>query len=69
MSQHPWQLSVTELSALMARKALSPVELLETYLARIERINPVLNAIVAFDIEGARAAAQAARPHKMKARI
>lgn len=59
MSQHPWQLPVAELSALMARKALSPVELLDMYLARIERINPVLNAIVAFDIDGARAAAKA----------
>jgi len=65
MSQHPWQLSVTELSALMARKALSPVELLEMYLARIDRLNPVLNAIVAFDIEGARAAAQASEQRMM----
>ena len=65
MSQHPWQLSVTELSALMARKALSPVELLETYLARIARINPVLNAIVAFDIDGARAAAQVSEQRMM----
>ncbi|MCA4904179.1 MAG: amidase [Rhodocyclaceae bacterium] len=63
-SQHPWQSTVIELSALMARKALSPVELLELYLARIERINPVLNAIVALDIDGARAAAQASE-HRM----
>ena len=64
-SPHPWQSTVIELSALMARKALSPVELLEIYLARIERINPVLNAIVALDIDGARAAAQASEQRMM----
>ncbi|MCX7198946.1 MAG: amidase [Proteobacteria bacterium] len=64
-SQHPWQSTVIELAALMARKALSPVELLEMYLARIERINPVLNAIVALDIDGARAAAQASEQRMM----
>lgn len=65
MPQHPWQLPVRELSGLIARKALSPVELLDLCLARIERINPVLNAIVALDREGARAAAKAAEQRMM----
>jgi aspartyl-tRNA(Asn)/glutamyl-tRNA(Gln) amidotransferase subunit A len=34
----------TELSRLIRSKALSPVELMEAVLARIERINPVINA-------------------------
>ena len=34
----------TELSRLIRSKALSPVEVMEAVLARIERINPVINA-------------------------
>jgi aspartyl-tRNA(Asn)/glutamyl-tRNA(Gln) amidotransferase subunit A len=64
-ANQPWQLPVAELAALMARKSLSPVELLDMFLARCERINPVLNAIVAFDIEGARAAARASEQRMM----
>jgi aspartyl-tRNA(Asn)/glutamyl-tRNA(Gln) amidotransferase subunit A len=65
MPPHPWQLPIHALAGLIARKALSPVELLELCLARIERINPVLNAIVALDHEGARAAARAAEQRMM----
>jgi hypothetical protein len=36
-------LSLREASALLHRRALSPVELTEAYLARIERWNPHLN--------------------------
>jgi aspartyl-tRNA(Asn)/glutamyl-tRNA(Gln) amidotransferase subunit A len=54
-----WKLPVTELATLMARKALSPVELLEMYLERCARLNGALNAIVAFDHDGARAQAKA----------
>ena len=45
--------------ACFARRALSPVEALEAILARIARLNPRLNAIVALDEAGARAAARA----------
>jgi aspartyl-tRNA(Asn)/glutamyl-tRNA(Gln) amidotransferase subunit A len=55
-----WRLSAVELSALIGRKEVSPVELLEVFLERCARLNPVLNAIVAFDHEAARRAAQAA---------
>ena len=42
------------------RKALSPVELVEDHLTRIERLNPCLNAFVQLDAKGARRQARAA---------
>jgi amidase len=39
-------LSATELAGLIRRHELSPVELLEATLARLGRVNPVLNAVV-----------------------
>ena len=42
------------------RKVLSPVELLEAHLARIEELNPKLNAFVQVDAEGARQQARLA---------
>lgn len=39
-------------------KLLSPVEVLEAHLTRIERLNPVLNAFVEVDAEGARRGAR-----------
>jgi Asp-tRNA(Asn)/Glu-tRNA(Gln) amidotransferase A subunit family amidase len=41
-------------------KKLSPVELVEAHLARIEKANPKLNAFVQVDVEGARRQARAA---------
>lgn len=49
-----------ELRRLIATKAVSPVALLEDCLARIEAVNPVLNAVTATAIERARAEARAA---------
>lgn len=61
-----WKLPVTELGALMSRKALSPVELLDVFLERCERLNGRINAIVAFDRDGAREQARQSeqRMHK-----
>ena len=42
----PEFLSATEQAALVRAKELSPVELLEIYLARIEKLDPELNAFV-----------------------
>src|ERR1700685_1156824 len=42
------------------KSALSPVELVEAHLARIEKLNPKLNAFVHLDAEGARRQARAA---------
>src|SRR5690606_36303930 len=44
-----WQHGVAALSRLLARREVSPVELLEVALARIEKLNPALNAVVAVD--------------------
>jgi aspartyl-tRNA(Asn)/glutamyl-tRNA(Gln) amidotransferase subunit A len=55
----PSLLPARTLAGLYARRALSPVEALAAVLARIERVNPRLNAIVALDEAGARAAAAA----------
>ncbi|PRY40243.1 amidase [Geodermatophilus tzadiensis] len=50
----------TELAALVREREVSARELLEAHLARIERVDPQVNAIVTLDAEGARAAADAA---------
>lgn len=55
----PALLPATGLAGRFARGALSPVEALEAILARIARLNPRLNAIIALDEAGARAAARA----------
>ena len=60
-ADEPWRLGVAGLSDLLARRAVSPVELLDLILTRIERINPVLNAIVAIDGEARAAAAESER--------
>lgn len=49
-----------DLTAALARGELSSRELLETYVARIERFNPALNAVVALDLDHARQQADAA---------
>jgi amidase len=49
-----------DLAAAIRRRDLSAVELLDHYVERIDRLNPALNAIVTFDLDRARAAAQAA---------
>jgi amidase len=50
----------TSLAAAIARKEVGSRELLELYLDRIERLNPILNAVVTLDVDRARAAAAAA---------
>jgi amidase len=52
--------SATQLAALLRRRKLGCLELLELYLARAEKYNPRLNAIIATDIAGARKRARAA---------
>ncbi|MGY2065829.1 amidase [Blastococcus sp. SYSU DS0619] len=50
----------TELAALVRARQVSARELLDAHLARIERLDPQVNAVVTLDAEGARAAADAA---------
>jgi amidase len=51
------QLSAIELRALLGRRAVSCVEVMDAHLAQIARTNPQLNAIVSFDPDRARALA------------
>lgn len=63
-----WQLSASDLSTLMDDRKVSPVELLETVLERHERLNPLLNAIVTLDVDGALVAARASEQRMMQGR-
>lgn len=56
----PSFLSAKRLAGLIRRRKIGCVELLDHYLARVERYNPSLNAIIATDIPAARRRARAA---------
>lgn len=53
-------LTIAEVSALLAKKKLSPVELVEAALARMEALNPRLNAFLTICAESAREEAKRA---------
>ena len=61
----PW-LPATELAALIRKKKVSPVEVVDAVLERIARINPRLNAFVTLTDEQARRDAKAAERALMK---
>src|SRR5271167_3518707 len=46
--------SAVSMTEQIREKKLSPVELVEAHLARIEKLNPKLNAFVQVDADGAR---------------
>jgi amidase len=52
--------SATELAAQIKARKIGSEELLDLYLARIEKYNPKINAIIAMDMAGARRRAKAA---------
>lgn len=56
----------TDLAAMIRRRTISPVEIMDTVLARIEALNPRLNAFLAVNADGARAAAKAAEAAVMR---
>ena len=58
--QDLWRKTAHELAALVRKRELSPLEVLDAHLAVIERLNPKLNAIVTLATDSARAAARAA---------
>src|SRR2546426_9320399 len=53
-------LSIAELGSLMRARTVSPVEVVDAHLARIERLNPTLNAFVTVMAAEARSAARRA---------
>jgi Asp-tRNA(Asn)/Glu-tRNA(Gln) amidotransferase A subunit family amidase len=60
------QLSAAEMAAEIRRKQISPVELMQAHAARIERLNPKINAIISFDAANALKQAQAAETAVMR---
>ena len=66
MTAGPCDLSAVEARRLIGRKALSPVELLESCLRRIEAVNPAVNAFVALDTDRARTDAREAEAAVMR---
>jgi amidase len=62
----PCDLSALEARRRIGARQLSPVELLESCLARIEQVNPRLNGIVASDVEAARRQAKSAEHAVMR---
>jgi aspartyl-tRNA(Asn)/glutamyl-tRNA(Gln) amidotransferase subunit A len=61
-----WELSAAELTAGYAGGKFTPRDALESVLARIDAVNPRINAIVTLDIAGARAAADASSIRRRK---
>lgn len=59
--------SAAEMAALVRARKISPVELVEAHLARIEELQPKLNAFVTIDWDGARKNARAAEFALMQA--
>jgi amidase len=55
-----WRETASDLAARIRTRELSAAEVMEAHLARIDAVNPQLNAIVTLDAEGALAAAGAA---------
>jgi amidase len=54
-----WRMSATELAQRIAKRELSSVEVVDAHLARIDAVNPALNAIVRVLGDEARAEAGA----------
>ena len=62
----PSELTATEARRLIGLRRLSPVELLDSCIQRIEAVNPALNAIVTVDYDAARDQAQRAEAAVMR---
>jgi len=60
------KLSAIELRQHIGRKTLSPVEVMEAFIERMQLVNPGVNALCATDFKGARASAKKAEAAVMK---
>ena len=60
--------SIETLSALLVKKKISPLELTQVYLSRIERLNPKLNAFITVGSESALAEAREAERELLRGR-
>lgn len=60
MSRHPYELSLADASKLIASRELSPLELTDSVLLRIEQTEPVVSAWAVIDPEHAREQARSA---------
>src|ERR1051326_4136328 len=54
------RLPASELARLVRRKQLSPVEIMDAYLRRVEQVNPVIKAFASLEADLAMAAARQA---------
>ena len=59
-------LPATTMATMVRRKEVSPVELVEAHLSRIEKLNPLLNAFVRVDAERSRQSARTAEAAVMR---
>jgi aspartyl-tRNA(Asn)/glutamyl-tRNA(Gln) amidotransferase subunit A len=66
---HLHYITVTDAAHAIATKELSPVELMQAHLARIEKLNPTLNAFIRLDGEAALAAAKVAEAEATTGRL
>jgi aspartyl-tRNA(Asn)/glutamyl-tRNA(Gln) amidotransferase subunit A len=62
-------MTVTAAAHAIAHKQLSPVELMKAHLARIEKLDPTLNAFIRLDAEAALKAAQVAELEASRGRL
>jgi aspartyl-tRNA(Asn)/glutamyl-tRNA(Gln) amidotransferase subunit A len=69
MSTDPIYLSAASAGRLMARRELSPVELIDAVLAQIERVDDRVKSYILVDAEGARASARKAEAEIMRGEI
>jgi len=58
-------ISVSELSKLIKNKEVSPTELLDSTLKKIEKLDPILNSFAFLDIEGAKSLAKESEKRMM----
>src|SRR5947209_19603055 len=59
-TRQPWELSAVQLAAQIVDGSISAVEAVEAHIARIEAVNPALNAVVVKRYDEARAEAREA---------